>query len=123
VVVHVYAKEDGSWQLVTADGRPVPQCRFGEIVDGALLRALIWDDNRQPIDASHRQRHPTLRQKRVVEVRDNHQCQHPGCTARAMLEYDHKEPFHPSGDNTTVENIELLCSFHHRLKTAEGDPR
>ena len=51
--------------------------------------------------------------ERVVRVRDQGVCQFPGCESRGFLHLHHLEHW-ADGGVTDLENLTLLCSFHHR---------
>uniref|UniRef100_A0A7C4PKX2 HNH endonuclease n=1 Tax=Anaerolinea thermolimosa TaxID=229919 RepID=A0A7C4PKX2_9CHLR len=55
---------------------------------------------------------------RQVRYRDGG-CTFPGCGTRAYTEAHHIR-FHRFGGKTTMENLTLLCSFHHRLVHEHG---
>ena len=97
-----------------ADGTPVSDHAVAGLVDGAFISLLMHDHQRRPIDASPRRRHPTRRQKRVLDARQP-ECAEPGCTARALLQYDHIIP-HPKGGPTVLANLQRLCGPHNRRK-------
>jgi hypothetical protein len=109
IVVHV--TEDGN---SLADGTPLTEHAVTRMLPEAFVSLLLLDNRRQPIDASPRRRFPTRRQRRVVDARQD-ECQHPGCHARALLQYDHKQPY-PLGGTTTIDNLQRLCGPHNRAK-------
>jgi hypothetical protein len=55
---------------------------------------------------------PKLR--RVLEARDDHECRFPGCENRRYLDAHHRTHWAHGGE-TSLENLVLLCSHHHRL--------
>jgi len=55
---------------------------------------------------------------RQVRYRDGG-CTFPGCGTRAFCEAHHIR-FHRFGGKTTMENLTLLCFFHHRLVHEHG---
>ena len=97
-----------------ADGTPIPDHAVAGLIDQAFISLLVHDNDRQPIDASPRRRHPTRRQKRVLDARQA-ECAEPGCTARALLQYDHIVPY-PKGGPTILTNLQRLCGPHNRAK-------
>ncbi len=109
VVVHV--TEQGN---ALADGTPLTDHAVTRLLPDAFVSLLLLDNRRRPIDASPRRRFPTRRQRRVVDARDS-ECQHPGCHARTLLQYDHKQPY-PLGGPTTIDNLQRLCGPHNRAK-------
>lgn len=56
--------------------------------------------------------------KRALSTR-NQKCSIRGCDTTAGLEVDHRRPFKDQGP-TSLENLALLCRFHHQLKTHKG---
>ena len=115
IVLHV--RGDG---CTFDDGTPVTDTVVEQLVPQAFLRALIHDADGRPINASSRRRHPTTRQKRVVEERDR--CC-VDCGSTDLLEYDHNPPHHLTG-RTITDELELRCASCHRRRHAhEGSKR
>lgn len=108
VLVHV--RGDGAF---LSDGTPIAGHLVERLAPRAFLRALIHDAEARPINASGRQRHPTTRQKRVVDERDGYTCTVEGCNSTAFLEHDHEPDYAISG-HTVVDELYLRCSRHHR---------
>jgi hypothetical protein len=82
-----------------------------------LVGATTEDDGHglrpPPPTATYR---PTARQRRFVEVRDQH-CRMPGCRRRpGRLDIDHAVA-HADGGPTDCWNLCCLCRRHHRIKT------
>ena len=98
--------------ITADDGTPVTACAIADLVDTALLRAMIHDADGRPINASARHRHPTERQKRVVKERDRH-C--VDCGRHQLLEYDHVPAYTQTG-HTVVDELELRCATCHRRR-------
>lgn len=111
VIVHV--TEDGNR---LPDGTPLSDHVVADLLPDAFVSLLLHDAARQPIDASPRRRTPTRRQRRVVDARQS-ECQHPGCHARAFLQYDHVEPY-AKGGPTVIDNLQRLCGPHNRARSA-----
>ena len=63
----------------------------------------------------HRSRYITSSLRDEVFERDGGICQYPGCGSDENIEYDHKKPFCDGGD-TTLDNLQLLCRTHNRIK-------
>ena len=51
--------------------------------------------------------------ERAVRLRDEGICQFPGCQGRGYLHLHHVEHW-AKGGTTDLDNLTLLCSFHHR---------
>ncbi len=107
VVLHV--RGDG---CTTDDGTPVPSTVIADLVPGSFLRTLIHDAESRPVNASGRQRHPTIRQKRVVKERDR-TC--VDCGRADLLQYDHTPPYEASG-HTLVDELQLRCAPCHQRR-------
>lgn len=107
VVLHV--RGDGA---TLDDGTPITGTAVAKIADEAFVRALIHDAEGRPINASSRQRHPTVRQKRVVKERDR-VC--IDCGSSDLLEYDHVPDFAKSRQ-TVVDELELRCAPCHAFR-------
>ena len=113
VIVHI--RGDGN---TLDDGTPIPGTIVEHIAPHAFLRVLIHDADTNPINASHRRRHPTTRQKRVVKERDR-TC--VDCGRALLLEYDHN-PAYEQTRHTIIEELQLRCApcHHNRHRTTEG---
>lgn len=110
VVIHI--RGDGN---TFDDGTPIPNSVVERIAPKAFLRALIHDANAKPINASSRQRHPTTRQKRVVDERDRG-C--VDCGTTRLLEFDHN-PSYATSKRTVIDELQTRCApCHHRRHTA-----
>jgi hypothetical protein len=113
VVAEVVLHVDGDGSHL-ADGTPVSEHAVTALLDDAYISLLLHDAERYPIDASPRRRSPTRRQQRVVEARYP-ECAHPGCHARALLQYDHIEGY-GAGGATVLDDLQRLCGPHNRRK-------
>ncbi len=111
VIIHVRA--DGN---TLNDGTPIPDTTIERIAPTSFIRALIHDTNNKPIDATNRRRHPTTRQKRVVNEQHNHQC--TNCGRRQLLQYDHTPPYQQTRHTKTTE-LTLRCAPCHQQTTRQ----
>ena len=107
IVMHV--RGDGA---TFDDGTPIPWTVLERIAPEAFVRVLIHDAQGRPINASGRQRHPSVRQRRVVRERDQ-RC--VGCGSTEFLEYDHDPDFEISR-RTVVDELHLRCWSCHRAR-------
>lgn len=108
VVVHV--RGDG---ITFDDGTPTTESAVVRQLDDALVRLLIHDAERRPVNASARRRHPTPAQKRVVLETHNHEC--VDCQSTDLLELDHNPPYHQSR-RTVTDELEPRCGPCHRAR-------
>ena len=114
----VHLRGDGAF---LSDGTPIADHLVERLAPAAFFRALVYDAERRPINASARQRRPTIRQQRVVAERDGYRCAEEGCNATEFLEFDHEPPFEISR-RTVVDELRLRCSKHHRDRHRGQDP-
>ena len=113
VVIHVRA--DGN---TLTDGTPLSDHAVAGLLPDAFISLLLLDNLRYPIDASPRRRSPTRRQRRVLDERSE-ECEHPGCNARAFLDYDHIHRY-TDGGPTTLDNLRRLCGHHNRAREPQA---
>ncbi len=106
VVVHV--RSDG---CTMHDGTPVADSTVASLLDDAFVRLLIHDAENRPVNASVRRRHPTTRQKRVVDEREP-RC--VDCGGTELLEYDHQPAYSISGQTHTDELVRRCAACHRR---------
>jgi len=89
------------------DGTPIPESVLNKIASTSFIRALVHDIEGKPVVASNRRRHPTTRQRQVVNERDQ-SC--VDCGRADLLEYDYET----SGHTITTE-LQLRCApCHHK---------
>lgn len=107
VIVHVRA--DG---VSLHDGTPLADSVIAHLIDTSFIRMLIHDAENRPVNASVRRRHPTTRQKRVVDEK-NPQC--VDCGGTELLEYDHRPPYRTSR-RTHTDELFRRCPLCHALR-------
>ena len=66
-----------------------------------------------PVDLGRAARHASLRQRRLLAVRDAGCCRFPSCTQRRRL-IPHHVRWWSRGGRTDLDNLVLLCRAHHR---------
>ena len=71
------------------------------------------DENANVIAIGPLHREPPAWMQRQVRYRDK-ECRFPGCGAKAYTEAHHVK-FWSHGGRTKLENLLLICSFHHTL--------
>jgi hypothetical protein len=98
---------------------PVPVAKVHQWLGEAYLRLIVTHG----VDVncvSRRTRYVDAEQRAALFVRDHGGCVLDGCNADRRLELDHWQvPFTAEGP-TQVDNLALLCVFHHALKTRKG---
>ncbi len=113
VLVNVGVRADGSVWACRPDGTPVPGPGYSHLYDDAFVRLLLRDIDGRPIDATNRRRHPTPRQRRVIEARAGYRCEERGCRSRHFLDVHHDTPYDTSRHTDTTE-CSMRCNLHHR---------
>ncbi len=109
VVVHVNG--DGS---ALADGTPIADSVVAKLIPESFISALVHDSAGNPIDATNRRRHPTRRQRRLVDARD--QCC-VDCGRTELLQYDHV-PAHEQSGHTVTTELRRRCAPCHQQRHA-----
>jgi hypothetical protein len=75
---------------------------------------VVTEDERgTPLDLSRKQRTVSTPLRRALWARDRH-CRFPGCHRARFVEAHHVHHWVDGGE-TSVDNLVLLCSHHHRL--------
>jgi hypothetical protein len=100
------------------EGAPVPASVVQDILDGDdafLIGVLKHGVDVQKVVRWGRYVPAEVRD--ALLIRDGFRCSHPGCSRKARLQRDHLQPYAKDGP-TSLANLQLLCVFHHRLKTA-----
>ena len=82
------------------------------LCDGAIV-GLVEDKNGVPLSVGRKTRTVPLGIRRALEARDR-RCRYPGCTHARWLDAHHIVHWSDGGE-TSLENLVLLCSHHHKL--------
>jgi hypothetical protein len=80
--------------------------------DGAVL-TVVEDEHGNPLDVGRKQRTVPTALKRALHARDRG-CTFPGCHRQHYLDAHHLQHW-SNGGETNLENLTLLCTYHHRL--------
>lgn len=102
---------------------PEGLCRLenGESLSAAVARRLgcdaeivpLIERDGLPIDVGRKHRAAPDRLRRALESRDRN-CRFPGCAVPARRTHAHHYQHWVDGGPTTLDNMMLLCGFHHR---------
>jgi len=76
------------------------------------VRLIVTDSHENPVTEGPHTRIPSRAQRRGLNRRDNNTCQFPGCDTSRRLHAHHVVHW-INGGPTELENLILLCSFHH----------
>jgi hypothetical protein len=84
----------------------------------ARVETVVEDPNGDAVALGRRRREPSPWMVRQIRYRDR-ECRFPGCGARAFTEAHHVR-FWRHGGRTDLDNLVLICSFHHLLVHEHG---
>jgi hypothetical protein len=84
----------------------------------ARVQMLVEDPKGDVVALARMRREPPAWMVRQVRYRDRG-CRFPGCGTRAFTQAHHIR-WRRQGGRTELENLLLLCSFHHRLVHEDG---
>jgi hypothetical protein len=116
VVIHLdkdLGAPDGGLTASLDDGTHVSAETLRRVAcDGGLVAAVV-DERVGVLDVGRRTRAIPTAMKRALWLRDQG-CRFPGCGNRRFLHGHHVEHW-LQGGRTSLDNLLLLCSFHHRL--------
>lgn len=119
VVVHIDAST-GTARL--ADGPEVPGPTAERLACDARSRALLDDRRRNRLYLGRSRRLASPAQIAALTARDcadGGGCRFPGCGSTRYLHAHHVQHW-LRGGNTDIDNLVLLCGFHHRLVHDHG---
>jgi hypothetical protein len=80
--------------------------------DGSLI-AVVEDERGTPLDVGRKQRVVPTTIRRALWSRDRG-CTFPGCGKKRFVDGHHIQHW-ANGGETSLENLTLLCTYHHRL--------
>ena len=121
VVIHVdrqLTEPDGTLSARLEDGTPVSAETLRRVCcDGGIVAASV-DDQGAVLSVGRRTRAIPTAIRRALWIRDQG-CRFPGCMNQRHLHGHHvKHWLH--GGPTSLDNLVLLCGFHHRLLHEAG---
>ncbi len=116
VIVHL----DASTGASRLEGGPdIPASTAERLACDARVQVLLNDrtGNRMYLGRARRLASPA--QIAALTVRDGHGCQFPGCTHTRHMHAHHVQHW-LHGGRTDVDNLVLICSFHHAVLHDHG---
>jgi Domain of unknown function (DUF222)/HNH endonuclease len=120
VVVHTRLGDlvgtDGSAEI-EGGGRIHPETARRLLCD-ARVQTVLEDDGGEPVRLGRLTREPSPAMMRHLRYRDV-ECRFPGCGARRFTQAHHVVRWGDGGD-TDLDNLVLVCFFHHRLVHEHG---
>ena len=82
------------------------------LCDGALV-GVVEDADGAPLSVGRKTRTVPTKLRRALEARDR-RCRYPGCNHARWLDAHHIHHWADGGE-TSLDNLVLLCTHHHRL--------
>lgn len=115
VVVHArmedLAREDGAAQIER--GAAIHAGTARRLMCDARVQIVIEDPDGEPVKIGRISREPSPSMLRQLRYRDG-ECRFPGCGARRFTQAHHIV-WWSDGGRTDLDNLLLVCSFHHKL--------
>ncbi|OZC69046.1 HNH endonuclease [Rhodococcus sp. 06-462-5] len=93
---------------------PLSRNTSRQLACDCVLTAIVMDENGSPINLARTARTVTAKQRKALIARD-HTCAFPGCGKPASWTEAHHIWHWADGGPTDMNNLVLLCGFHHRL--------
>lgn len=131
VVIHTRAGADGGVANGQVEGGGVvPAASVARVLCDARAQVVTEDRAGRAVGFGRVTRVPSAWMGRQVRHRDQ-ECRFPGCGARRFTEAHHIV-WWSRGGGTDLDNLLLICSFHHTLvhefgwsvkRAPDGDPR
>jgi Domain of unknown function (DUF222)/HNH endonuclease len=119
VVVHASLRAlTGEGGCEIEDGPVIHPETARRLACNARIQTVIEDDAGQPLRLGRVSREPSAAMVRQLRYRDV-ECRFPGCGSRRFTQAHHIVWWHKGG-RTDLDNLALICSFHHRLVHEHG---
>jgi len=120
VVVHAQLAglEQSSGGCELEDGPVIAPETVRRLLCDARIQTVLEDASGRVVGLGRASREPAAWMVRQVRYRDR-ECRFPGCGARRFTEAHHIR-WRRHGGRTDLDNLVLICSFHHRLVHEHG---
>jgi hypothetical protein len=114
VVIHARVDETGMLAETEVEGgAPIPRSAAERIVCDARLQVVLENGVGETVGVGRASREPAPWMVRQLRFRDRG-CRFPGCGTNAFT-HAHHIRWWSRGGRTDLDNLLLLCTFHHRL--------
>jgi hypothetical protein len=120
VVVHAQLAglEDGSGGCEIEGGPAIHVETVRRLLCNGRVQTIVEDAAGEVLGFSRISREPSAWMLRQIRYRDR-ECRFPACGARQFTEAHHVKWWRDGG-RTDLDNLVLICSFHHRLVHEHG---
>jgi hypothetical protein len=120
VVVHAQLDTllDAEAVASTSEGAVVPASSVRRLLCNGTVRALIEDAGGTVVGVTRTTRDPSPWMMRQLRYRDR-TCRFPNCHLRRYTQAHHVE-WWSRGGRTELDNLVLVCTFHHKLVHERG---
>jgi hypothetical protein len=115
VVVHAQLAglEEGSGGCELEGGPALAPQTVRRLLCNARVQTIVEDATGKVLGMGRMSREPSASMIRQIRYRDR-ECRFPGCGSRRFTEAHHVRWWRHGG-RTDLDNLVLICSFHHRL--------
>lgn len=114
VVLHARVEQTGTLAESEIEGGPAIARSVAErLLCDARVEVVLEDSAGNPVGVGRASREPSAWMVRELRHRDRG-CRFPGCGTNAFTQAHHVT-WWSRGGRTDLENLLLVCSFHHRL--------
>ncbi len=114
IVVHVADERMSGTVAETQGGSVLDDAWLERLACDCTVHRVVFGPGSKPIDVGRRHRLVTGAQRRALVARDRH-CRFRGCDRPARWTDAHHVVPWMKGGRTDMDNLVLLCRFHHTL--------
>ena len=120
VVVHapLQAMASGAGSASLESGGVIHAQTARRLACSGRVQVALEDSSGEPVRLGRASREPSAAMMRLLRHRDEG-CTFPGCGSRAFT-HAHHIRWWASGGPTDLDNLALVCTFHHRLVHEHG---
>jgi hypothetical protein len=106
-----WGRDEGGCEI--ENGPVIHPATVRRLLCNARVQTIVEDQGGDVVGVGRMSREPSAWMSRQVRHRDR-ECRFPGCGARRFAEAHHMV-FWRHGGRTELDNLILICSFHHKL--------
>ena len=113
IVIHARADSLDAGGALIDGGPPIHPDTTKRLLCNARMQTVVEDGSGTVLGVGRLSREPTAWMLRQIRHRDQ-ECRFPGCGARRFTQAHHIV-WWSKGGRTDLDNLVLICSFHHKL--------